>query len=194
MTIKEIEDKLTPGAPHASTIPGRDWYPSGKAEGVIYRTAKPDLVVKNGEMVAKGSTKIGDKWVAPHDQKASAIQAKAFRYIKPSSEKDRRTPFGFVHEIGIMSHLSGIVDRLAFHFPCLQKERDAGYNLTCLTAMDDICKRIMEPQVFAFLKVVPVEEGIFAIVYDPEDSIPVERGQTPEPTGDAVADALKGKK
>lgn len=166
------EDKLIPGTPAPSSIPGRDWYPSGKCDGVIFRAAKQELTVKNGEYVPKGGfVKIGDTNVPIYDKTAKDLEAKALRYLKPSSVEDRTTKFGYTHDIGLVSHLAGIVDRLAKHFPILQKDRDAGYNLLCWSAMDDVGKRMLDPDIFAFLKVVKVEEGIFAILYDPNEEI-----------------------
>ena len=152
------EDKLIPGKPQESTIPGRDWYPSGKCDGVIFRAARPQITIKNGEYVPKGGfVKIGDTNIPIYDKSAKDLEAKAFRYLKPSCEEDRTTSFGYTHDIGIVSHLAGIVDRLAKHFPCLEKDRKAGYNLLCWSAMDDVGKRMLDPDIFAYLKVVPVE-------------------------------------
>lgn len=172
MTAEEIALKLTPGKPSAASIPGRDWYPSGNADGVIYRTAMPRHIVKNGQLVPEKSVTIGGKSIALHDKVAKDLEAKAFRYIKPSSKEDRTNGLGFTHDIGVINHLGGFVDLLTEHFQCLKAEREKGFSFQHWMAHDRIGKDAMKPEVFAHLKVVPVEEGIFAIIYDPENEIP----------------------
>lgn len=173
MTHDELALKLTPGNPHESEYPGNSYYPCGHADGVIFRASKKKYVTLNGQTVIKGSKpkKGSDDFEAPADIEGERILHRAICYIQPASEEDRTTPFGFTHQHGLVNHLGGLIDKLATHNDCLKKERDAGYTLLHFAAMTEIGKKMMHPEIFAFLKVVPVEEGIFAIVYDPDGDI-----------------------
>lgn len=178
MTTEELDAKLKPYPPQEGTYPGNDWYPSGKADGVIFRKSKKVYITRNGKTIQKGSTpKPGteDEFIAPADIAGERIIRRAFQYVQYASEADRTLPFGMTLNLGITVHLGGFIDQLAVHFPCLKAERDKGFILDHVMASTKIGKMAMHPEIFAFLKVVPVEEGIFAVIYDPGDDLAVER-------------------
>lgn len=172
MTREEIQLKLTPGEPHKSEYPGNSWYPSGNADGVIFRGSKPRFIHLNGELVKAGSKLVGKKIVTPSDVEGDKIQARALQYLKYASEEDRTTAFGFTHRQGLLNHQGGLIDSLAEHNKCLRDEREKGYILYHWCAHTEVGKNMMLPEVKAFLKVIPVEDGIFVIVYDPDGDLP----------------------
>ncbi len=170
MTSEEIVAKITPGEIEGRH-PGNEWFPSGNADGVIFRNPKPQLVHMNGMLVEAGSKIVQGKVVRPASTASEKIQKRALQYLAPSTKEERTTSFGMTHKIGLTTHLGGLVDMLAAHCPQLQKEIDAGFTFNHWATHSEIGKGMMIPEIFAFLKVVPVEDGIYVIVYDPEGDI-----------------------
>ncbi len=171
MTAEEIAEKMSPGKTDGR-YPGNEWFPSGKADGVIFRNEKKAWVHLNGQLVQAGS-KVGrdGKIIVPTSEASEKMQKRALQYLSPSSKEERTTAFGMTHKIGLTHHLGGLVDLLAVHNPCLKAEMDAGYTLNHWAASTEIGKGFMIPEIFAFLKVRPVEDGIYVIIYDPENEI-----------------------
>ncbi len=171
MTIEELDAKLKPGEPHAASYEGDSWYPSGGADGIIFRSPKKKLVTKNGQLVEYGAVLEGKVWRNPADVQGQKIQSRSFCYLKSATEEERTESFGFTHKYGIVSH-PALVDVLANHNKALRDLMDGGFKLNCWMSMTSIGRNAMNPNVLAHLKVIGVEEGIFALLYDPEGSIP----------------------
>lgn len=168
MTTQEIAEKMIPGTPKISTVPGEDWFPSGKCDGVIFRGAVHPIEFRNG-LALEHKVKINGVMVTSKSQ-SEVLEKKALRYLAPST-KEERTHCRIVHSIGICNHLNGLTDLLATHFPFLDAERKRGNILKHWASMTEIGKKLSHPEVFPYLKVVPLEEGIWGIIYDPEDEI-----------------------
>ncbi len=171
MTTVELQAKLTPGEPYKSGAGNDEFYPSGQCDGVIYRLPKKTFVHSNGVLVEFGSKKVGDKTVTPSSLALAKIERRALCYLKASTKEERTTAHGFTHKIGLVSHQGGLVDRLAAHSEALTKDRDAGNIHNHWAACTEIGRGMMDETIFPFLKVVPVEDGIFAILYDPDNDL-----------------------
>jgi hypothetical protein len=174
MTSEELQAKLIPGEKSESATPGNnEWFPSGKCDAVIFREPKSLYVHLDGNIVKKGTKKVGDKFISPSDIERERIERRAIQYISPSSEDERTTGFGMTFRRGLTHHLGGIVDILARRFECLKKDLDAGYKLNHWAACTEIGKALMHPEIQLYLKVIPVEVGIYVVIYDQDDDIPV---------------------